>query len=86
MILPVRREAPPTATSLCTDEACAEALGLSGDLTMEGIRSAYRQRIAAYHPDKVAHLGPKLRDVAETESKRLNIAYQYFEERYGQVA
>ena len=71
---------------LCTDEACAEVLGLSGDLTMENIRSAYRQRIAAYHPDKVAHLGSKLREVAESESKRLNIAYQYFEERYGQVA
>lgn len=71
---------------LCTDEACAEALGLSGDLTMEDIRGAYRRRIAEYHPDKVAHLGPKLREVAELESKRLNVAYQYFEEHYGQVA
>ena len=82
-------EPPPEEDDLsvlCTDQACAEALGLSGDLTMEDIRSAYRQRIAAYHPDKVAHLGPKLREVAEVESKRLNIAYQYFEEHYGQAA
>ena len=72
--------------SLCTDKACAEALGLSGRCTMKEVHRIYRQRIAEYHPDKVAHLGPKLRAVAETESKRLNIAYQYFQERYGQKA
>ena len=80
----------PTAdddlASLCTDKACAKALGLSGKLTMREVQRIYRQRIAEYHPDKVAHLGPKLRAVAETESKRLNIAYQYFQERYGQKA
>ena len=80
----------PTAdddlATLCTDKACAKALGLSGKLTMREVQRIYRQRIAEYHPDKVAHLGPKLRAVAEMESKRLNIAYQYFQERYGQKA
>lgn len=68
---------------LRTDEGCAEMLGISGDITMKQIRTAYRQKIAEYHPDKVAALGPKLRDLAEVESKRLNVAYQYFEEKYG---
>ena len=80
----------PTAddnlATLCTDKACAKALGLSGKVTMREVRRNYRQRIAEYHPDKVAHLGSKLRAVAEMESKRLNIAYQYFQERYGQKA
>ena len=72
--------------SLCTDKACAEALGLSGRCTMKDVRSAYWRKIAEYHPGKVAHLGPKLRELAEVESKRLNTAYQYFEEHHGQAA
>jgi hypothetical protein len=71
---------------LHTDQGCAEMLGLSGEITMDQVRAAYRHKIAEYHPDKVAALGPKLRDLAEVESKRLNVAYQHFEERYGSAA
>ena len=36
-----------------------------------------------YHPDRVAALGPKLRELAESESKKINAAYEYFCERHG---
>jgi preprotein translocase subunit Sec63 len=38
---------------------------------------AYRQRMAEYHPDKVAHLGPELRELAERKATEFNLAIKY---------
>lgn len=43
----------------------------------EEITSAYRTKIRQYHPDKVASLGPELRELAELKSKQINAAYDY---------
>ena len=53
-------------------------LELSGPVTPETVRTAYRRLIAAYHPDRCATLGAKLRRLAEEETKRINEAYAYF--------
>lgn len=58
-------------------------LGLSGDISKEDIKSAYRKAINEYHPDKVACLGPELRMLAEKKAKEINEAYQFFKKRYG---
>ena len=60
----------------------ARVLGLRGRVTFDDIRRHYRQRMLEYHPDKVASLGPKLREVAEEETKRINAAYEFFEGKY----
>ena len=59
-------------------------LGLKGQVTFDDIRRRYRELVAQYHPDKVSHLGPKLREVAENEMKEINEAYQFFKHRYEQ--
>lgn len=41
----------------------------------ELIEFTRRRLIQQYHPDKVATLGSKLREVAEAEGKRINVAY-----------
>lgn len=41
------------------------------------ICTAYKQKIRQYHPDKVATLGPELRELAEFKSKQINAAYDY---------
>lgn len=41
----------------------------------EHIELTRRRLIQQYHPDKVAALGPKLRELAEVEGKRINLAY-----------
>ncbi len=41
----------------------------------EEIELIRRKLIQQYHPDKVAALGPKLRELAEVEGKRINIAF-----------
>jgi DnaJ-domain-containing protein 1 len=43
---------------------------------MEDIRRAYRRRMSEYHPDKVAHLGEEIRQVATEKSKEINAAYE----------
>ena len=72
-----------TQSDVPSEKYHASILGLRGRVTFTDIKRAYRQRMTEYHPDKVAALGPKLRDLAEAESKRINAAYEYFCERYG---
>jgi restriction system protein len=54
-------------------------LGLSRNATREEIRAAYRALIVQYHPDKVAQLGPELRQLATEKSAQINEAYRALE-------
>lgn len=51
-------------------------------LTPEAVRKSYRRLAAGYHPDKVAHLGKKLQEVAAAETRKLNEARTYFRRRF----
>ena len=61
----------------------ARTLGLRGRVTKEDVKKRWRELTAQYHPDKVAHLGPKLREVAEKEMKEINQAYDCLRAKYG---
>ena len=50
-------------------------LGVGASASMDDIRLAFKMRLKEYHPDRVAHLGPKLQEVAEQEIKEINQAY-----------
>lgn len=52
-----------------------EVLGIAATASEAEIKAAYREAIKGYHSDRVASLGPKLRALAEEESKRINAAY-----------
>tara|TARA_R110001583_G_scaffold164400_1_gene316854 strand:- start:6902 stop:7516 length:615 start_codon:yes stop_codon:yes gene_type:complete len=62
-------------SSISTIGECFTILGLIEGASSEDIKSAYRRKMKEYHPDKVAHLGEKLRSIADIETKRLNTAY-----------
>ena len=51
-------------------------LGLPADASLDEIREAYRRLMSQYHPDKVASLGRELRELAESKSKEIGVAYQ----------
>lgn len=51
--------------------------------TMSEITRQYKRKISEYHPDKVASLGKELRDLAETKSKEINLAYDYVKKLKG---
>jgi DnaJ-domain-containing protein 1 len=60
----------------------AKALGLSGKVSTTDIKAAFRKHATAFHPDKLAHAHPLLRELAEEKMKEINEAYQYFREKY----
>ena len=51
-------------------------LGVSRSASEEDIKAAYRSLMHQYHPDKVAALGPELRELAERKSTEINAAYE----------
>jgi hypothetical protein len=51
-------------------------LGVTEHATQEEIKNAYRNKVKQYHPDKVAHLGNELQEVARKKTGELNRAYE----------
>jgi DnaJ like chaperone protein len=51
-------------------------IGVSRNASAAEIKSAYRQLVNRYHPDKVAHLGGEFRELAEKRFKQIQQAYQ----------
>ena len=73
-----------TENQIHKDERCfEEILGLHPGKTADDIKNQYKDLAMQYHPDKVAHLGPKIREVAEHEMKKINEAYNFFRKKYG---
>jgi DnaJ-domain-containing protein 1 len=52
-----------------------DVLGLTSHAPVADIRTAYKRKMAQYHPDKVATLGPELRALADLMAKNINRAY-----------
>ena len=52
-----------------------EVLGVRAGASRAEIRAAYQSLVQQYHPDRVADLGPELREVAERRTKEINAAY-----------
>ena len=52
-----------------------EILGVSPDASLEEIQAAYRAAAQQYHPDKVAHLGVELQELAQKKFVEIQEAY-----------
>ncbi len=52
-------------------------LGIDRDAPEADIKKAYRQLASQYHPDKVSHLGPEFRELAEQRFKEIQQAYEH---------
>jgi len=58
-----------------------DVLGVSKGASIGEIREAYRRLASQYHPDKVVHLGPEFRELAEIRFKEIQAAYQELRSR-----
>jgi hypothetical protein len=58
-------------------------LGLNDPTTPSEIKSAYRQMVQMYHPDKVATLATEFRELAHRRMKEINNAYSILNEPDG---
>lgn len=50
-------------------------IGASPSDSDDEIRAKYKQAVMEYHPDRVAHLGQELRDLAASKTTAINAAY-----------
>lgn len=73
-----RAESPPEPPAVTPPATPSwwEVLGVSEQASPEEIREAYRSLMAQYHPDKVASLGPEIRELALRKSQQITEAYR----------
>jgi hypothetical protein len=57
-----------------------EVLQVSRSASIDAIQAAYRARMKEYHPDKVAHLGADLQELALEKSQEIQRAYRQLHE------
>ena len=53
-----------------------EVLGVESNADEKVVRKAYREEMARYHPDKVAHLGKELQALAHEKTLQLQKAFE----------
>ena len=64
-------------------EAPYRVLEIDRSASGDEIKKAYRKMANKYHPDKVAHLGKEMQDLAEEKFKAVNDAYQNIKKERG---
>ncbi len=58
-------------------------LGIHRGAQFDEVKKAYRALITQYHPDKVAHLAPEFKKLAEERTREINVAYNLLEKELG---
>ena len=54
---------------------CFDVLGVAPSATIDDIRQAYKLLVKQNHPDRVHSMAPAFKQLAEAETKKLNVAY-----------
>ncbi len=51
-------------------------LEVSASASWDEIKQSYHNKLKAYHPDKVSHLGEDLQTLAQEKTQEINFAYE----------
>lgn len=54
-----------------------ETLGVKPGVSKDALKSAYREMMKLYHPDRVNHLGTDLQKFANNRAKEIQRAFEY---------
>lgn len=70
---------PESEVNVPADElswnAAVEVLGVTHRASEAEITAAFRRLASQYHPDRITHLAPEFRTMAEDRMRRINAAY-----------
>ena len=58
-------------------------LQVNANATVDEIKSAYKQRIKEYHPDRLETFGEELKKLAQTKTQEINKAYNLIRQARG---
>ena len=73
---PTSPRGPPTRAASFGQEDPYVTLGVPDGAPLEEVRKAFRQLMAQYHPDKVAHLAPEFQTLAEKRTRQISAAWE----------
>jgi hypothetical protein len=68
-------QGPPVAPEMPGDSNWFEVLGVSASATINDVKQAYKALVKQNHPDRVHGMSPAFRELAEAQTKRINVAY-----------
>jgi hypothetical protein len=68
-------QGPTTSLDLGDGRSCFEVLGVSPSANVQEVKQAYKILVKQTHPDRVQDMAPIIKQVAESETKKLNVAY-----------
>jgi DnaJ-domain-containing protein 1 len=60
-----------------------QLLQVNANSTVDEIKSAYKQRIKEYHPDRLETFGEELKKLAQTKTQEINKAYNLIRQARG---
>ncbi len=66
-----------------TRESAYEILGVDRNASDADVKSAYRNLVRKYHPDKVSHLGDEFTELAEEKFRAVKKAYEQVKQNRG---
>jgi len=58
-------------------------LGVDKNANIDLIKSAYKNKIKEYHPDKVGSMGKEIQELAKSKTQEINFAYQLIKQKKG---
>lgn len=77
-----REDTPPRASARAVPPAQIDpwqVLGIAPGTSRKEAQKQFRAQVALYHPDKVAHLGPELRELADKRTREILDAWAQIE-------
>lgn len=69
-------QAEPARPAQTSPTAWFSVLGVREDASEDEIRQAYKHLMSMYHPDKVASMGPEIRELANDKAQAITAAYR----------